>query len=277
MVRRPRDLTPYASLVDFFGAELRKMRTDAGLSQPQLAEALGCTATWIGKIELGECPPSEASAQDFDTYFKTNGYFWRLWRLIKEAGKHLALPPGFWGFMEREARATSIRGFVAQVVPGLLQNESYARGVISAGQTRDAVDDLVCARLARQQILNRDNPPLLRFVLDESVLRRPIGGHEVMREQLTRLHDLMLNSPNIQIRVLPFASVIWPALAGSFTLLGFADEPDIAYLNAPGAGLMVDDRDRVDQYALQFDLVLGEALPSSGSLKMIARALEDYT
>jgi transcriptional regulator with XRE-family HTH domain len=277
MPRPLRDLNPYASLVDFFGAELRKYRTDAGLSQPQLAESLGCTATWIGKIETGESCPSEATALDLDTYFTTNGTFWRLWRLIKQAGKNLALPPWLPQFIELEAEANSHQSFEAQVIPGLLQTEAYARAVMSAGQTPKALDERVAARMERQAIHNRDNPPRMWFVLDEAVIRRPIGGHEVMRQQLEHLLKLMDEALHLQIRVLPFSSATYAGLDGSFRILGFENKPDIAYHEGPEISQLIEDPAIVAEYAVRFDLVMGEALPRVESLKMITSALEDYT
>lgn len=264
-------------LIRTFGAVLRSHRETAKLSRPQLAKALGCTPQWIEKLETGQRPPSEATATDLDTYFQLPARtFFVMWDEIKREGKQLSFLPGFDIFIEHEGRANWVRSFVTQVIPGLLQTEAYARGVMGSGQTRDSLDELVTKRMRRQAVLRRDDPPGLVFVLDESVLHRPVGGRAVMYEQLSYLKDVAENSPNIHIGILPFSSITWAGLDGSFTILGFADKSDVVYLEAPGTGQLIAAPEQVTSYAVRFDLVMGEALPSAESLKMITRVLEGY-
>lgn len=219
-------------------------REAAGLSRPQLAEALGCGYQWIEKMETG-AKPSVASAIDLDTFFGIKGKtFQRMAEEIENAGRQAALLPGFPAFVRLEAKADYIRSFVAQVVPGLLQTERYSRSLIGSGQVRPALDDLVALRMSRQKILSRDKPPRLTFVIDESALRRPIGGPEVMREQLTRLKAMVTGSPTTQVRILPFDHITWAGLDGSFTILGFPDRRDVAHLEGPGSSQLVEDPNR---------------------------------
>ncbi|OLT12714.1 hypothetical protein BJF79_21690 [Actinomadura sp. CNU-125] len=265
-------------LLRAFGTLLRSYRENASLSRPQFAEALGCTPQWIEAIESGKKPPSEATAIDCDTYFQTPARtFWTLWKEIKQAGKHLALPPGFDGFVQREADAVSMDCFEAQVLPGLLQTAGYARALMNAGQPADELDALVAKRTERQSIHERDKPPRMWFVIDESALHRPVGGPQVMREQLQHVLDMVARFPNIQVRVLPYESVTWAGLDGSFTVLGFAAGSEVAYHESPGAGQVIDSPDRVSSTAVRFGLVMGEALPVSASLAMITKALKEYT
>jgi DNA-binding XRE family transcriptional regulator len=265
-------------LLRAFGTVLHSHREAAGLSRPQLAEALGCTPQWIEAIESGKKPASEATAIDCDTYFKTPACtFQTIWGEIKKAGKHLALPPGFDGFVRSEARAVSMDCFEAQVIPGLLQSESYARALMNAGQPVEELDALVAQRIERQSIHDRDKPPRMWFVIDESALHRPVGGSQVMCEQLQHVLDTVARFPNIQVRILPYESVTWAGLDGSFTVLGFADGSEVAYHESPGAGQLIDDPGRVARTAVRFGLVMGEALPVSASLAMIKKALKEYT
>jgi transcriptional regulator with XRE-family HTH domain len=265
-------------LIRTFGAVLRAYREAAGLSRPQLAEALGCRPGWIEKLETAQKPPSEATADDLDVYFKCGPArtFWTMWREIRRTGKHLVLPPGFSGFVEQEAKAVAIYGFEAQVIPGLLQREAYARALMDAGQPSDELNDLVAARLSRQAIHEKDKAPRMWFVIDESALHRPVGGPKAMREQLSHLADLATNLSRIHIRVLPYKSVTWAGLDGSFTILELPDRHKVAYLESPGSGCLVNDPDRVGAATVRFQLVMGEALPTDESLNMIMRALEDY-
>lgn len=263
-------------LIRTFGLVLRGYREAAGLSRPQLADALGCTYAWIEKMETGT-KPSIASAIDLDTYFRIpTKPFEDMAKQIERMGKRLAFPPGFPEFVAHEAKATSIYGFEAQVVPGILQTEAYARAIMDAGQRQDELDDLVAARMSRQAILRKPKPPRAWFVIDESVLRRPAGGREAMREQLGYLAHVMSESPNIQVRILPFESVTWAGLDGSFEILELQDGHKAAYLEYPGSGLLTYDPSRVEATSVRFHLVMGEALPASASLKLIMRSLEDH-
>jgi transcriptional regulator with XRE-family HTH domain len=265
-------------LLRAFGTLLRSYRENARLNRPQLAEALGCTPQWIEAIENGKKPPSEATAIDCDTYFKAPARtFWTMWGEIKKAGRHLALPPGFDGFLRCESEAVAMDCFEAQVVPGLLQTESYARALMNAGQPTDELDALVAQRTDRQSIHDRDKPPRMWFVIDESALHRPVGGAQVMHQQLQHVVDMVAHSPNLQVRILPYESVTWAGLDGSFTVLGFDDGSQVAYHESPGAGQLIDEPDRVTRTAVRFGLVMGEALPLSASLAMIQKALKEYT
>ncbi|TDD69798.1 XRE family transcriptional regulator [Actinomadura darangshiensis] len=263
-------------LIRTFGIVLRGYREAAGLSRPQLADALGCTYAWIEKMETGT-KPSIASAIDLDTYFKVpTKSFEDMAKQIERMGKRLAFPPGFPEFVAHEAKATSIYGFEAQVIPGLLQKEAYARAIMDAGQPQDELNGLVTARIARQAILQRPKPPRMWFVIDESVLRRPAGGRKAIREQLAYLAHVMTESPNIQVRILPFESITWAGLDGSFEMLELSDGHKAAYLEYPGSGLLTHDPSRVEATSIRFHLVMGEALPVSASLELVMRSLEDY-
>jgi transcriptional regulator with XRE-family HTH domain len=263
-------------LIRAFGAVLRSYRASAKLSRPQLAEALGCTYQWIEKLETGT-KPSVETAIDLDTYFGIpEGTFEKMADEAERAGKQASTLPGFPAFLRLEERALFIRSFVCQVVPGLLQIAEYARGVMGAGQVRDGLDELVAQRMQRQRILHRDRPPRLALVLDESVLRRPIGGPKVMHDQLAHLEYVIQHEPHIQIRMLPFDRPTWASLDGSFTILGFGDGPDVAYVEGPTNSQLLRDPDRVADTAVRFDLVMGEALTGSESLAMIQRAREGY-
>ncbi|MFA1551705.1 helix-turn-helix domain-containing protein [Actinomadura chokoriensis] len=257
---------------------LRAYREAAGLSRPQLAQALGCQPGWIEKLETAQKPPSEQSADDLDVFFKTSARaFWHMWREIKREGKHLAAPPGFSRYAEIETGCVAMRSFEASTVPGLLQTPAYARAVMSSGLPLDALEDRVSARMARQELLTRDNAPRMWFVLDESALRRPVGGPKVMDEQLTKLVETATTNPRIEIRALPFTSVTYAALDGSFKVLSLPGGVDLAYHEAPEISHLIEDGTTVAEYRVRFDLVMGESLPTHESHEMIKRIQEGYT
>jgi transcriptional regulator with XRE-family HTH domain len=270
----PGDLTR-DPLVRAFGALLRAHREAAGLGKTQLADLLGCTGQWIAMVENAVKPPSEAFAIDLDTYFKTSvNDFHCMWEELKRAGKHRVLPPGFEAYLELESQATSIRKYEALLVTGLLQTEQYARDVLQSGQKVDALEALVASRMERQAIMERDDPPRLWLLTDETVIRRGIGGGEVMRDQLQRFLTVA-KRPNITIQVVPSETGSYPGLEGSFTILSFDRAPDAAYLEGPGGhGIVVQKPHQVSALAVRFDLVRAAALPERESLTLIAAVME---
>ena len=179
MVCSPRcwKLDPTASAAALFGAKVRKHREANGWSQEQLGEKVFCTGDMISKIELATRTPSRQLAAEFDRLFGTGEYFQDLWHLVNKE----TLPEWFRPYPELEADANVIRAFGLALVPGLLQTEDYAREVFRMGQPPEKVEQLLAARMKRQEILSRSEPPLLWVVLDEFVLHRVIGGPEVMR------------------------------------------------------------------------------------------------
>jgi transcriptional regulator with XRE-family HTH domain len=256
-------------LISAFGLVLRGHRESSGLSRRQLAEALGCSPQWIEKIETGQKPPSEATAEDFDTYFKTpGGLFHAMWTEIKRAGKHLVLPPGFPGFVEREAVATEMQIFETMMVTGLFQTRDYAFEVLKSGRRLEEIEQLVATRLERQQILDRDHPPEIAAVFDENVIRRPIGGQTTMGDQIQQLIDLA-GRPNIQLQIVPATTGAYAGLPGAFTLLGFDDGSRAYYVEGHSGGQFVDRPDKVREHALRFSLIRGAAMSADESLKLL--------
>jgi transcriptional regulator with XRE-family HTH domain len=172
-----RVLDPGASLLAFFGAELRRRRVAAGMSQDQLGQAINFSAALVGRVEVGERMPSPDLAGRCDDVLATGGLFAHL-RQSMDSDMH-AYPAWFREFVEREREAASIREFSALAIPGLLQTGDYARELFRAGRPADSDEEIserVAARLERQRILDRAKPPMFWVVVDEGVLRRPVGG-----------------------------------------------------------------------------------------------------
>jgi transcriptional regulator with XRE-family HTH domain len=269
---RGRDLTR-DPLVRAFAAVLRLHRESAGLSRSALARALGCTPQWIETLETARKPPSRATAEDLDTFFKTPGIFFAMWVEIKKAGRRLAPPPGFEKYAELEQVADMIRKFEALLISGLFQTEAYARALLSSIQPPELLDQSVAERMERQKVLTRDNPPRVWLTLDEWVLRRSIGSKEVMREQLNALLEAS-HHPNNVIQILPHNTEHYIAFSGSFTVLGFRDAPDVAYIEAVGQGNLITSPDAVTDCVVRYDLLRGHALPVDESRKLIKNVVE---
>jgi transcriptional regulator with XRE-family HTH domain len=265
----PRELDPSASVLAFFGSELRRLRLAAGLSQERLGEIVNYTGALVGLIETASRTPSRDFTERCDGALGAEGALTRLWPLVSRSG----LPRWFQGYAELEARAVEVRTYQAQVVHGLLQTEAYARAVLRPARPAD-LDRLTAARMERQQVLAQSEAPRLWMVLDEAVLRRTVGGAEVMRTQLGRLLELR-ESPRAVVQVLPYSAGAHAGLNGSFTLFSFADSPDIAYSEGYGGVQTLTETKEVADCVLQYDLVRAAALSPDDSAEFISQVMED--
>ncbi|MER5279103.1 helix-turn-helix transcriptional regulator [Streptomyces sp. NPDC002809] len=262
-------LDPSASPLDYYGWELRRLREAAGLNQAQLGEIIFCTGSLIGQIETTKKIPTRNFSERVDAALGTDGTFSRLMGLVLRS----QLPTWFQPYAEMEASASYISTYQAQLVYGLLQTEGYARAVLATGMPDD-LDGLLAARMERQRILERERPPLAWAILDEAVLHRPIGGHEVMRAQLVRLLDFATHRW-MRIQVLPFAAGEHSSLAGSFNLLRFDDDPDLVYTEDIISGHMTASPDTVREGSLRYAHLQAAALSVEDSAALIARVMEE--
>ncbi|TDB96624.1 helix-turn-helix transcriptional regulator [Actinomadura sp. 7K534] len=255
----------------FFGTELRRLRDKAGLTGKELSDALGCTPQWISTMESGR-KVSGQSALDLDTYFKTDGYFHRLWKLANDVEVQTILPPGFPEYLEHEKKATSYRIFSMLLISGLFQTENYTRAILDANDGTNAAE-LAAKRMERKAVLDREIVPHTWVVLDETVLRRTVGSPEIMREQLNHLLEVSKRI-NTMLQVVPISAGYHAGLGGSFTLLTFDDRPDLAYTESAGEGLLIERPDRIRDKVVRWDLLRGYALPVEESRALIRTVME---
>ena len=162
------------------------------------------------------------------------------------------------------------------LVPGLAQTAGYARAVLATqpNTTDEQVDEFVTARLERQVILDRDEPPLLWLVIDEAVLHREVGGTKVMHDQLAHLTQ-MSERPNVTVEVIPYAAGAHSGLLGAFAIADFADAPSVVYLETAAGGQIAEERSVVAGIALAFDTLRSETLPRGASRDLIRKAAEE--
>jgi transcriptional regulator with XRE-family HTH domain len=264
-----RALDPGASPLDYFGSEVRRLREAAGLTLNELGRILYCTGSLIGQIETARKCPQRRLTEQLDAALGAEGTLIRVLPLVLRS----QLPSWFQPYADMEARATHIYSFQAQLVYGLLQTADYARAVLGILH-QDRLDDRVAARLERQRILTRDNPPLVWVVLGEAALYQEIGGREVMRNQLAHLLSFR-DDPWVNIQVLPFTAGAHAGLMGSFIVLRFEDDPDIVYTEDYEQGQMMADPAAVKERALRYDHLQAAALSVEESAKLIARVMED--
>jgi Domain of unknown function (DUF5753) len=191
-----------------------------------------------------------------------------------------SLKPGFDSYIGLEAAASIVRTYEAQIVPGLLQTEGYAGAIIAATSINVVpaeVDEKVDVRISRQDLITRSTDRVqVIAILDEAVLRRQVGGPEIMREQIRHLMT-MAAEPNVVIHVLPFAAGAHAAMDGPFCLLSFPEpeDPDLVYLEQATSGLVPEEPGEVRRYTLMFGNLLGEALPVQESVAFMSTIMEN--
>ncbi|MBB5120819.1 XRE family transcriptional regulator [Streptomyces eurocidicus] len=257
------------------GKRLQDLRERAGLSFEQAGRALDVTHATVRRMEKAEVglklPYVEkllrvygvTDAEELDGFLtlarEANRPGW--WHRFRDV-----LPEWFSAFVSLEGEANLIRAYEPHYVPGLLQTEAYARAVLRAGMPHasDAdIDRAVTVRRQRQTLLTRDGAPLLWVVMDETVLRRPIGGPGVMREQIAHLAAATA-MPNVRLQIMPFAAGPHPAMYGPFHIFRFPlpELPDIAYAeNLVGASYF-DQRDDVSAFLEALDRMCAQAAPA---------------
>ncbi|MDU0255339.1 helix-turn-helix transcriptional regulator [Streptomyces sp. PU10] len=262
-------LDPTASPLDYYGWELRRQREAHGLKQGQLGDIIFCTGSLIGQIETTKKVPTRDFSERVDAALGTDGLFSRLIGLVLRS----QLPTWFQPYAEMEAKAAYISTYQAHLVYGLLQTEEYARAVLATGMPDD-LEGLLAARMERQRILEREQPPLAWVVLDEAVLHRPIGGHEVMRRQLARLLEFA-DHRWMHVQVLPNKAGAHASLAGSFTAMRFDDDPDIIYTEDVISGHMTADPVTIREAALRYARLQAAALSVEDSAELIIRVMEE--
>jgi transcriptional regulator with XRE-family HTH domain len=224
--RRGKDDDEPQNALETFVEELKAQREAAGLTQEQLGKLMNYSPSLIARIETCRCLPSLDFAQKADEVLNTPGTFQRL----RRSAVNGMYESWVRALLDMEERATVLRSWQPLVVPGLLQTEDYAREIIRSARPGDSdaqVGQIVAARMARQSIWEREDPPppMLAVIIGEAVIRQRVGPGTVMRDQLTRLADLA-RSPRISVQLMPFDSDAHPGLAGAFVLASFDTGPD---------------------------------------------------
>jgi transcriptional regulator with XRE-family HTH domain len=258
-----------ASAMATFGRQLKAWRHRQGWSQVELGEKISYSDSLISGVENATKTPTADFAQRCDEAFSTPATFVDLQRLVARE----ALPSYFAPVIDFEARAVRIHEWEMRVIPGLLQTEDYARSVISAGKPRatpEAVDRAVSLRLARQEILTRDESPMLWSVLHEGALRHMIGSPDVMREQLDKLIALA-RTPDVVMQVLPFTAGDHPGTDGPISVFDFADSPPVAYTECNGGGMIIESPDGVAELVTTLNMIRAAAPPPRDSLALLVK------
>ncbi|WEH41718.1 helix-turn-helix transcriptional regulator [Streptomyces sp. AM 2-1-1] len=258
-----------------YGEWLRARREAAGHTQQQLADLAFMTRSHISHIEAGRRVPSLEDARRLDQVLNT-GDVLSSFRPQEGAG---VLADYFGAARHLEQQATMIREFALSYMPGILQTEAYARTVLGMGFPPlgpTACDKAVVARLERSRILEDPRSPVVWALLDEAALRRPIGGPEIMGEQIQHVIDLA-ESRRVRVHVIPLALGFHPLLESMLTLMWFEDQPPVAYSEGVHMGKLHDSPSVVEALQARYDLALSDALPLRESLAVLRATAKDYT
>jgi hypothetical protein len=261
-----------------FGQMLTFFRERAGISPEELGPRVHLSGSTIRKVESGDRVATVDLVTRCETIpdLRLDGALMALFEAMRDYLKNGVYPGWFREWPEKEVHARRLRFFALAVIPGLLQTEDYARGILSAGlgKAEDNLDDTVAARIARQVILDRDDPPEIWAIIDEAALRRQVGSLEVMRAQLRQLAD-MARRPNIVVQVIPLAVGAHEGLrGGSFVIADFDDAPDTAYQDTALAGQIIKDQDEVRSLVHAWDVLGLDTLSRAESLALVEEAAE---
>jgi transcriptional regulator with XRE-family HTH domain len=258
--------------LSLFADMLREARHKAEMTSDDLGDKLGYSGALVRSVESGHRVPKPDFARRADQFFGYPGFF----EMVEVRLRDLPFPASYRPFVPYERAARVLRIFEHVLVPGLLQTEEYARAVLGkkphAGE--DEIENLLAARLARQETLTREDRPLVYALVDEAVLNRPIGPAGVMHGQLMHLADLAA-WPTISIQVVPYAAGGHIGLLGAFVIAEAADMSAAAFLENAADGQTVEDTDRVAQVVACFDALRGDALTVAASRELIAKVAEE--
>jgi transcriptional regulator with XRE-family HTH domain len=260
------------SLFAHFAHELKRLRVKRGWSQEALGKRIGFSGEMVSKVETGRNAPSPEFADALDrlAFQELEGMFCEL---LDSAGDWQ-----FRTYADAEQHASVIRMANPLLVPGLLQTEGYIRAVYEAWRPVDGnlkIDVAIAARLERQAILDRELPPSLGVVIDESVLYRPVGGATVMHGQLAHVLE-MSERPRVSVQVLPTDVGAHVGLLGAFVILSFPDDaPGMVYFESPDHGETTRDAKRLARVAVTYDTVRDNALSARASRDFIRKVAQE--
>ncbi len=259
---RPAIWTGYGKLVKLF-------RERAGLTQQQLADAVGYSCEQIASIEQGRRPAKAAFTEGAERVLEARGVLATLQDEVDLA----KLPQFFQDFALIEAEAVSRFSYDPLLVPGLLQTERYARALFASRTPPlddDTIEQHVEARLHRQRLLTRTPITALSFIVGESALLNPIGGREVRQEQL---HHLLSCAElrNVEVQVMPAACGFHPGVDGPMVLLETLEHRHVGYFESQGVGVVVTDAEKVSTFGLRYGKLRSQALNVEESVRFIRR------
>ncbi|MEO3925528.1 helix-turn-helix transcriptional regulator [Micromonosporaceae bacterium B7E4] len=247
----------------FIRDQLRRQRALRGVSQEEFGKRTNYSASTVSAVETGTRAIDMPYATRADEILETGGLFVRLLKAAQRATE----PTWFKRWLDAERTATQLRYYHPNLIPGLFQTENYARAVLRLDPTRTEaeLEKLVASRLERQEILTRDQPPLVIAVIDESALR---VRDAIMAEQFRHLLR-MAELPHVQLHLIPADAGLHVGLSGQLALARSADGNWVGNLTNQLADFVVDDEESIAALLARWEGVRGVALPQNLSLALL--------
>lgn len=267
-------------------AELRTLRQAKGLTCQQVADALDWSVSKVSRMETGVrglFPDDVAAMLGYlEAPAKLRD---ELLTLVREGEKPnwiqvgAGLPKHWKNLIRIENDAKAIYNYEPLVVPGLLQTGDYARAVIGIGNqelSESVVDQLVRTRMGRQALLSKHDAPVLNVMVDEMVLRRPVGDAGCMHGQLQHLLN-MVNRPRVEIRVVPFAVGANPGLEGPMVIMEFDAQPTLVFVEVRSASGFLEEPAELSRAKVAWRTLRSMALSPEDSVRFIAEVAGETT
>ncbi|EST24940.1 MULTISPECIES: helix-turn-helix transcriptional regulator [Streptomyces] len=269
------------------GQELRRLRELKGMTAEEVAERLLVSQSKISRLENGRRSISQRDVRDLCGVYEVedNRIVESLMQMAKDSRQQ-----GWWHafgdipysvYIGLETDAASLRVYEPQVVPGLLQTRGYAEALITGALPETSPSDVekrVSVRVRRQERVNAPEQPLrLWAVIDESALRRVVGGKELMREQLEFLVELS-QLPHVTVQVLPFEMGAHPGISGHYAILEFPDATDssVVYIEGVTSDLYLEKANDVQKYSVMYEHLRAQALNADQTREFISDIAKGY-
>ncbi|MGY4979697.1 helix-turn-helix domain-containing protein [Streptomyces sp. 900105755] len=256
------------------GAVLAHCRKQARVTQEQFAEMASIHVDTVGSIEQGRLALQPDRAEQFDELLRTGGV---LGVLVAKLPVRERIVQFAQGLVDHEQEAVSVLSYQSQVVPGLLQTRDYCRALFGyryPALGSETAEQWVNARMERQLVWQRERPPVGHFVIEESVLRRKVGGSEVMREQIQQI--LEYTEPvHMSFQIMPEDRTPHAGLDGPMVLLETPEHERLAYLEVQRVSFLVDDPDEASDYHHKYGMLRSQALSPDESVRLLNGLLGD--
>ncbi|QOC92792.1 helix-turn-helix domain-containing protein [Micromonospora craniellae] len=263
-----------SDLHELIRTQLRRLRTAAGMNQEEFGRRSNYSASLVSAVETGTRPVDRPFAKRADEVLETGGMFEELLRTAEV----LRQPAWFLPYLEAERTARQLRCYQSTLVPGLLQTERYARAVIRCDDTlTDAgVERRLANRMARQAVLDQEEPPQFVAVIDEVVLRRVDERlHDVLVEQVHHLIDLA-ERPNISVHLVPVGVGMHAGLTGPFILARSTDDGWVGNIETQLGGVLADKDEDVNTLLSKWETVRNEALSGRQSIELMKDCVKPW-
>ena len=262
---------PGSGFLRCFGRQVKLLREAVGLTQAELGANVGYGEAHIASVEQGRRIPKPEMVEAVDRALGGRGML----VAMKDEVERARYPSFFRQYARLEAEATQLHAYTNHVVKGLLQTAEYARAVFDMWRPlldAETVEERLAARMERQKLFSRRPAPLLSFVIEEAVLRRPLGGNAVLRGQLEQLL-LYGHERNVEIQVMPTRCEEHAGLAGAFTLIHLGDQRRMGYVEVQSESALHSEPKKVGALEATYGVLRAQALTPRESLTFIEKLL----